>query len=208
MTKVKICGITNSEDAIIAQEAGVDFLGFIFAKSPRQISIDSAKEILSELSSDVKTVGVFVDEDKDTLGKIVQQLPRLDYLQLHGNESTDYCDLFKQRGIIKAFRIKDNNSIDEIAAYKDRVNMVLLDTFSKESYGGTGKVFDWDIAKDAAKYEIPIILSGGLNPDNVEDAVKVAQPYMVDVSSGVESSPGKKDQVLVRQFIETVKNIS
>lgn len=205
MAKVKICGITNLEDALIAEKAKADFLGFIFAKSPRKIGIDSANAIFSKLSSDIKVVGVFVNEDEKSLKRIVKELPRLDYLQLHGDETPDYCNAFNQKGIIKVFRIKDKDSIRDIEEYRNRVDIILLDTFSKENYGGTGKVFDWEVAKAALDYEIPVILSGGLTPDNVKKAVQFVEPYAVDVSGGVETSFGKKDSELIKKFIKIVK---
>jgi phosphoribosylanthranilate isomerase len=197
MVRIKICGITNLEDALIAVEAGADALGFVFFKgSSRNISPEQAKVIIRRLPPFVQTVGLFVNEESATVNLIADQCG-LDIIQLHGDESPEYCTNVKRR-IIKAFRVKDESSLADIASYP--VSACLLDTWSPAAYGGTGKVFNWSIAAKAAT-ERTIILAGGLNPENVGEAIAAVQPYAVDVSSGVESSPGYKDKTKVFEFI-------
>ncbi len=204
MVKVKICGITNLEDALYAQEAGADFLGFIFAESPRRIEPEKAKEIIGRLSEGVKIAALFANERKEVVYDIVGALSRVDFLQFHGDETPEYCGHFCGKKIIKAFRVKNEESINRIQNFNN-VNFVLLDSYSEKAYGGTGKGFSLDLALKAKEFNIPIFLSGGLNPDNVKDAIEKVMPFCVDVSSGVEKSPGKKDHALVRRFINNVK---
>jgi len=204
MVKVKICGITNLEDAIYAQEAGADFLGFVFAKSPRRIEPEKAKEIIGRISERVNIVALFVNERKDIVHDIGCKLGRVDFLQFHGDETPEYCGHFSGKKIIKAFRVKDKESINRIENFSS-VDYALLDGYSEKTYGGTGKGFDLDLALKAKEFDVPIFLSGGLNPDNVKQAAEKVMPYCVDVSSGVEIRPGKKDHALVRRFINNVK---
>ena len=187
MVKVKICGITNLEDAVIAVEAGADALGFVFFReSPRNISPENAAAIIRHLPPFVQTVGLFVNEDPAIVNAVADQCG-LDLVQLHGDESPDYCTAIKRR-VIKAFRVKDDSSLDKIAQYQ--VAACLLDAWSLTAPGGTGKTFNWEIAARVAASHC-IILAGGLTPENVADAVAAVKPYAVDVSSGVESEPGK-----------------
>jgi len=204
MVKIKVCGITNLDDAIYAQEAGADFLGFVFAESPRRIEPEKAKEIICRISEKVGIVALFVNEVKDTVHDIADKLGRVDFFQFHGDESPEYCGQFYGKKIIKAFRVKDEESINRIRDYGS-VDYALLDGYSEKAYGGTGKGFDLDLALKAKAFDIPIFLSGGLNPDNVKQAAEKVMPYCVDVSSGVEISPGKKDHALVKRFINTAK---
>lgn len=204
MVRVKICGITNLEDALMAVEAGADALGFVFFRgSPRYISADRAAAIIRRLPPFIQTVGLFVNEELATVNAGADQCG-LDLVQLHGEETPDYCAAVNRR-IIKAFRVKDLASLDEMTNY--HVAAYLLDAWSPAAHGGTGTTFNWEIAARAAASH-RIILAGGLTPDNVAGAVATVHPYAVDVSSGVESGPGKKDVALVRAFIRAVRHQS
>ena len=201
MVRVKICGITNLEDALMAVEAGADALGFVFfSGSPRNISPEQAAAIICRLPPFVQTVGLFVNEEPATVNSVADRCG-LDLVQLHGEESPDYCSAVKRR-IIKAFRVKDASTLDEISNY--RVAAFLLDAWSPAAHGGTGTTFNWEIAARAAALH-SIILAGGLTPENVAGAVATVNPYAVDVSSGVESAPGKKDAGKVSSFIRSCK---
>ncbi|MFC1807754.1 phosphoribosylanthranilate isomerase [Candidatus Omnitrophota bacterium] len=206
MAKVKICGITNLEDAKVAQDAGADFLGFVFADSPRRIEADKARSIIENTSADIKIVALFVNEDKDRVAEVISTLGRVDVLQFHGDEMPEYCEQFKDIGIIKAFRIKDKESIDKISEYS-QISYILLDAFHKDLYGGTGETFEWSLTKQAKRFNLPIFLSGGLNHENVKEAILKTNPFCVDVSSGVEKDPGKKDPQLVKKFIAQAKSV-
>ena len=201
MVKVKICGITNLEDALMAVEAGADALGFVlFQGSSRYISPEKAADVIRLLPPFVQTVGLFVNEDLATVHLLADQCG-LDIIQLHGEESPDYCAAVHRR-VVKAFRVKDASSLDELSNY--RVAAALLDAWSPAAHGGTGTTFNWDLAALASATH-PIILAGGLNPENVALAVATVKPYAVDVSSGVESRPGIKDAGLVSRFIRAAK---
>ena len=200
--KVKICGITNIDDAMAAVSVGADALGFVFFQgSPRYISPDAAAAIIRKLPSFVMTIGVFVDEKPDQIEMIIASTG-LDVIQLHGDEPPEMCAF--SRRIIKAIRVKSLASLDPVVHYRDKVSAFLLDTFSPNSFGGTGQKFNWDIATHAKQFG-RIILSGGLTPDNIIEAVKQVEPYGVDVSSGVELRKGKKDHLKMRLFIERAK---
>ena len=200
---VKICGIMSLPDAKCAIEAGADALGFIFyPRSPRFLDLEKASRLLRDLPRKMIKVGVFVDEPHEFLEHYLEELP-LDYVQLHGHESPEYCSHVSSK-VIKGLRIRDRNDIMSVGEY--RISYYLLDTFSNEEFGGTGKVFDWKIALEAKKVlASPIILSGGLTPENVAEAVEVVCPYGVDVSSGVEVSPGVKDHRKVREFVNNAR---
>ena len=206
MTKIKICGITNLDDALAAADLGADLLGFVFSeKSPRQIKIGDAARIIKSLPKSVSTVGLFVNQTELAV-KMIFDKCQLDYFQFHGDESPDYCDRLKEKGkIIKAFRIKDEQTIKSLADYD--VEMYLLDAYQEDKFGGTGSVFNWDLAVRAKEYGKSIILAGGLKPENVARALRKVRPYAVDVSSGVEKNPGKKDVRLVKKFIEQVRSV-
>jgi phosphoribosylanthranilate isomerase len=197
--KVKICGITNLEDASNAVELGADALGFIFAPSPRQIAPQKASEIIRAIPPLVKTVGVFVNEAPATIREVMQHCG-LDLIQLHGDESPAFCDEFMPYAI-KALRIKDESSLQLSQAYHGTIRALLLDTYSKDMVGGTGKTFDWDLAVRIKNQGIPIILSGGLTPSNIAQAINTVRPYAVDVNSGIESYPGKKDYILMKAMM-------
>jgi phosphoribosylanthranilate isomerase len=208
---VKICGITNVEDARWAVNLGAEFIGLNFvAESPRKVSLDKAAEIVSGLPAFVKAVGVFVNPTVKDLEKILKKVP-LRILQLHGNETKDQILEIKERfqlPVWKAVRVKDASSLEDIAALKGTIDMVLLDTFSPVETGGTGKTFDWNLAVKAKECGIPLILSGGLNPDNVQTAKKQVGPYALDVASGVEKEghPRKKDIEKMKQFVLKAKS--
>lgn len=205
-TKIKICGITNIEDAYAAIDSGTDALGFIFVpNTPRYVKPQAASLIIGELPPFITTVGVFANEPVETVLQAVQDCG-LNAVQLHGSETPEYCSEINARGrvpIIKAFRVKDGQSLSQIPKYK--VSAYLLDTYVKGKKGGTGETFNWELAKEAKTYG-RIIVAGGLTPDNVAQAVEHIKPYAVDVSSGVESSPGKKDHARIKAFIENVRD--
>ena len=200
-TKVKICGTTSLNDALLAIESGADAVGFIFYKeSPRNISQKDVKDIVVQLPPFIETVGVFVNETSDKVNRIAEQC-RLTAVQLHGDESPAFCRRIKRR-VIKAVRVKDAESLKGMSGYD--VSGYLLDAFNEESRGGTGKIFDWNLALRAKK-QGPVIIAGGLNPFNVYTAIHRVKPYGVDVCSGVEKSPGVKDSEKVGEFIKAVR---
>jgi phosphoribosylanthranilate isomerase len=203
MVKVKICGITRLEDALLAVEAGADALGFVFFhESPRHIFPEQAAAIIRHLPPFVQTVGLFVDEALETVNKTAG-LCGLDIIQLHGKETPEYCEAVRRR-VIKAFRVKDITCLEPMNTYQ--ASAFLLDAWSPTAHGGTGRTFNWEIAACAAQVS-RIILAGGLTPDNVAEAILQVRPYGVDVSSGVESSPGKKDSRKLTEFISNAKSI-
>lgn len=206
--KVKICGITNAEDAAAAVDAGADALGFVFhRKSQRYIEPTLARQIIMSLPPLVTPVGVFVNEDQQVVRKLMDDCG-LALAQLHGNESVTYCQELS-RPILKALRVKDRSTFLALAEFRGRAGVrgFLLDAFSDQAFGGTGQVIDWQLAAEAAK-AASILLAGGLTPDNVEKAIQAVRPYGVDVSSGVERGPGQKDHDKVRAFIRAVRFVS
>jgi len=199
--KIKICGITNLEDALASIEYGADALGFVFyPNSPRYVIPEKAAEIMAQLPPFITTVGVFVNEEPAKIKEIMSSA-QLRVLQLHGDETPQACSTWKP--VVKAFRVKDFVDLKPLELYKG-VAAYLIDSFAPSSYGGTGQIFNWDIAVEAKKFG-NIILSGGLTPENIEKAVSWVKPYAVDVSSGVETAKGKKDLKKVRKFIERAK---
>jgi phosphoribosylanthranilate isomerase len=199
--KVKVCGTTRLKDALLAVKCGADAIGFIFyKKSPRCVSAKTAKEICSKLPPFVHRVGVFVNETAEKINRTADRCG-LDAVQLHGDESPAFCKKIKCR-VIKAVRVKDSASLKEMSRYA--VDAFLLDTYKEDQWGGTGKVFDWKLAARTRKYG-PVIIAGGLNPRNVKAAIQKVRPYGVDVSSGVEQSPGKKDPKKVKAFLKAVR---
>ncbi len=203
MAKIKICGITNLEDAKLAMEAGADMLGFVFAPSPRRVTPEQAAAIIAGLPAGVLKIGVFVDSDVASVRKTME-LCHLDRAQLHGSETPEFCRDLGAGKVIKAFRVRDAAILEVLPRYK--VYAFLLDAYDPTRAGGTGQTFDWDIAEKAKKYG-KIILSGGLNPANVEAAITRVRPFAVDVSSGVESKLGKKDPAKVKEFVERAKGV-
>ena len=193
--------MTNLKDVKVAVDGGVDAVGFIFyKKSPRSVTMQAVRKIVLELPPFVDSVGVFVNETAEQINKIADRC-NLDRVQLHGNESPTFCKKIRRR-VIKAIRVKDIQSLKKLSDYP--VSSFLLDTFSEDQYGGTGRVFDWNLAYPAKKYG-PIILAGGLTPNNVRQAIQRIQPYGVDVCSGVESQPGIKDHQKMQTFLKNVK---
>lgn len=205
MVRIKICGITNLEDALLAAELGADALGFIFyPKSPRAVSPEAAREIIRRLPPFVLTVGVFVDEEPARVQEIAAYAG-LDWLQLHGAESPDSCRTVGRR-VIKGFRVKGEESLALLEPYHGAVQAFLLDTYRPGTPGGTGETFDWELAHRAKEFG-PIILAGGLIPDNVAEAIRTARPAAVDVASGVEAAPGKKDPDKLKTFMEAARSV-
>lgn len=202
MVRVKVCGITNSDDAFRAVDLGADALGFIFYKgSKRYIDPRDAHRIISSLPPFVSSVGVFVNQGADEIKEAVET-SGVDTVQLHGDETPEFCTLLPYK-LIKAVRVKDTVNTEEVELYP--VLAILFDKHTDEMYGGTGKSFDWGALKGIAISK-KVILSGGLTPENVFRAIETVRPYGVDVSTGVEDSPGKKNHIKMRKFIEAVKN--
>jgi phosphoribosylanthranilate isomerase len=201
---VKICGITNLKDARKAFEAGVDFIGFNFYRpSSRYVTPRTARRILRRLPKKVAAVGVFVNEREDKMLAIAREVG-LDYLQLHGEESPEtVARLARNLPVIKAVRVRNSFRTAELARFK-RVSAFLLDGFDRRRHGGSGKTFRWNMAL-RAKRAGRIFLAGGLTPKNVTEAIRSAKPYAVDVCSGVEAKPGKKDPALVANFMRAVR---
>lgn len=206
MIRVKICGITNWADAELAVDAGASLIGLNFWKeSPRYIPPAHAIEIVRRLPRRVQAVGVFVDEPAEIVSSIAQQL-NLNAVQLHGGESTEtVINVAASFPVIKAFTVASDFKPAILADFRAAA-MFLLDGSSKGKRGGTGKTFDWQIARRAARYG-PILLAGGITPENVAEAIRVAQPFGIDVCSGVEVKPGQKDPARVRALIEIVRMI-
>jgi len=195
--RVKICGITNREDALLAVEAGAHALGFIFAKSPRQVTPEQAAEIIAALPPFVQTVGVFVDGEVE---RVLERCP-LDAVQFHGEEPPE--TLARVSGVrrIKAFRVAGSDDLAPLACYREVADAFLLDARIPGVAGGTGQCFPWRLAREARRFGRPVILAGGLTPENVPEAIEAGAPDPVDVSSRVEASPGRKDPELVRRFV-------
>jgi phosphoribosylanthranilate isomerase len=203
--KVKICGITSAPDAVAAAEAGADALGFMFYdQSPRHVSTRVAADIIRELPPFVIKVGVFVNAPEDLVLRAIGDCG-LNVLQFHGDETPEYCTQFGLMSV-KAFRIRDADSLKPLVDFP--TDAWLLDAFSPEARGGTGSTFNWDLALEAGKLGKPIFLAGGLTPENVAEAVGKVRPFAVDVSSGVESAPGKKDRARVKSFIRAAKSVA
>ena len=205
ITRVKICGTTNYDDAAMAVDLGADALGFIFASSPRMIEPDKAREIIMKLPPFVKSVGVFVNEDIKKIMDIAEYCG-LDNIQLHGSESPETCEALMPR-TIKVLKLKDTSTDEDFLKYRGRIKAFLLDTYSKNAAGGTGKTFNWDLALNIKNSGIPVILAGGLNPSNIREAIEKVRPYAVDAVSGVENNPGKKDCALMKKFFEEINAV-
>jgi len=201
--KVKICGITNWTDAQCAVEAGVQFLGFNFyRRSPRYIRPALARQIIRRLPARVSSVGVFVNEPEANMLAIAQRVG-LDYLQLHGDESPEQVATLKRKiPVIKAIRVRDSFRAKQLDSFS-RATAILLDGFDGRRHGGTGKTFNWRLARGSNGVR-RIFLAGGLTPENVAEAIRVAHPYAVDVCSGVEARPGKKDPARIIALMAAV----
>ncbi|MFO7890770.1 MAG: phosphoribosylanthranilate isomerase [bacterium] len=197
ITKVKICGITNTKDALTAVKYGADALGFVFASSRRKITLKKARQIISQLPPFINTVGVFMDQSLEYVRKAID-LTGIDLVQLHGNETSEYCNRLS-KGVIKGIQVNGGRTVEDLLSLMGsyRVSAFILD-----SGAGSGKTFNWEILSEI-KY--PLIIAGGLTPQNVGKLIKRFQPYAVDVSSGVENLPGKKDEDKMKRFIQEVK---
>lgn len=201
--RVKICGITSATDALTAVAAGADALGFMFyPPSPRYLTVDAARAITRELPPFVARVGVFVDADEDRIVETVKRVG-LDTVQLHGSESAEFAARLTGCRVIKAMRMEGPAALERLAGFREF--SWLLDSYVAGSFGGTGQTFNWDLACEAVRRGGRVILAGGLTVDNVARAVAAVGPYAVDVSSGVEVSPGRKDPAKVREFIAAAK---
>ncbi|HKH77696.1 MAG TPA: phosphoribosylanthranilate isomerase [Rubrobacteraceae bacterium] len=203
MVKVKVCGITNPEDARAAATAGAAAIGLIFAESPRKVGIEEAREVAAALPEDILKVGVFVNAEPDEVVRIAREVG-LDYAQLHGDEGPEDVTAVRGDGVkvIKALRVRAAADLVEIEVYG--ADLYLLDAYSEKARGGTGTRFDWGLAK-SLKGRANILISGGLGPENVRDAVSYFEPWGVDASSSLESAPGKKDRDRVRRFVFAAK---
>lgn len=203
VTKVKVCGVTNVEDALVAVEEGADAVGLIFAPSPRQVDVEAAREVARALPDGVVKVGVFVDEAPGEVLRISEAVG-LDLAQLHGDEGPEAVTAVRDGGVgvIKAVRVRDAGSLAGLDEYG--ADLLLLDAYSGKARGGTGERFDWEVAK-SVRGRANIVVSGGLGPDNVGEAVRYFEPAWVDAVSSLEKAPGKKDPEKVRRFIRAAK---
>jgi phosphoribosylanthranilate isomerase len=200
--RVKVCGITSAEDALAAVEAGSDALGFMFyQQSSRYVSLEEAAGIMANLPPFITKTGVFVDASREAIDLAISCCP-LDVIQLHGSETPEMCANFS-RPVIKAFRIAGEKSLGLLPSYQ--TSAWLLDSYVPGQLGGTGAKFNWNLAVSAGRLGRPIILAGGLTPENVAEAIRQTRPFAVDVSSGVEFSPGRKDPGKMREFIHAVR---
>jgi phosphoribosylanthranilate isomerase len=203
MVYVKVCGITTPEDALTAAGSGADAVGLVFAESPRQLSVEDAREIAGALPDGVLKVGVFVDEEPEEVFRIAREVG-LDYAQLHGDESPQTVTALREGGVkvIKALSVR---GADSLAAMDDyNADLFLLDAWSEKARGGTGERFDWEVAKSYGGRG-NILVSGGLTPENVREAIRFFEPYGVDASSSLEDAPGKKNAERVRRFVSAAK---
>lgn len=205
-TRVKICGMTNREEALHAAAEGVDALGFIFAtKSPRYISPSGARDIISDLPPFVDRVGVFLNETQKDVEDIASYCG-LTTLQLHGSEPPEYCEKLSYK-IIKSFQVKPDFDFSLLKAYEDKVSAFLFDTYHKDKDGGTGEIFDWSLVAELDT-ALPVILAGGLGTENVARAIKEIRPFAVDVNSTLETDPGVKDLELISRLLANVNSLS
>ena len=202
---VKICGITCVEDALAAAQAGAHAIGLMFyEKSPRHVSLATAAAISHALPPEIVRVGVFVNAEEATVRRALAECT-LNVLQFHGEETPEYCRGFEAM-TVKALRVRDAASLDALEAYS--TDAFLLDAYTPDAHGGTGARFDWDLAVAAKeRFRKPLFLAGGLTAENVAEAVRRVQPFGVDVSSGVESAPGKKDAAKIRAFVAAAKSV-
>ncbi|HID98491.1 MAG TPA: phosphoribosylanthranilate isomerase [Thermodesulfobacteriaceae bacterium] len=206
MVRIKVCGLTDPEEAVRVAQAGVHAVGLVFARSPRKVDRELARNIVSVLPPFIQTVGVFVDQAPEEISAITDYCG-LDLIQLHGSETPEVCRSLFPRAV-KAWRVRSEEDVDRLIPYEPHVRGFLLDAWSPEARGGTGKTFDWSLAVCAVrKLSKPVMLAGGLNPENIARAVKMVRPWGVDVSSGVEISPGKKNMDKVTKFIEIVHGL-
>lgn len=205
MTRVKICGITSVKDALLAAESGVDAIGLVFyRKSSRFVSVEQAAEIVTALPPFVSTVALFLNPSEDYVYEVIQGV-HCNLLQFHGDESASFCEGF-DHAYIKALAMgSDESSVQEVVEQHSSSRGWLLDSHSAGHMGGSGKIFDWNTIP--AELQRPVILAGGLTPDNVAQAVSSTEVYGVDVSSGVESAPGIKDAKKIKHFMQEVRRV-
>ena len=204
MVFVKICGITNLEDALAATRAGADALGFNFYKrSPRYISPTDARNVVKQLHDSVMTVGVFVNEDEPERVERIADEVGLKAVQLHGDESPEYCRALKDRFVIKALRVGSNFSPQSVKEFE--ADAILLDAFAGRVRGGTGRVVDWNVAREVSELVPKLFLAGGLSPENISEAIATVKPFAIDACSSLESAPGRKDAERVRAFIKVAR---
>ena len=203
MVRVKVCGITTPDDARTAAGSGADAIGLVFAESPRKVSIEEAQEIAAALPDGVLKVGVFVNEEPEEVLRIVREVG-LDYAQLHGDEGPENVTDVREGSVkvIKALRIRSEESVEAMDDYE--ADLFLLDAWSEKARGGTGERFDWGVAKSLSGRG-NIVVSGGLDPGNVREAIRLFEPYGVDASSSLEDAPGKKNKERVRRFVVAAK---
>ncbi len=207
-TRIKMCGLTREKDVIAGVDVGLDALGFIFHdRSPRNVYPDFVRAIVSKIPPFINCVGVFVDRDREEVEEIVEYCG-LSHAQLHGSETPKYCERIERFAapchVVKGFRVSDTSRKDEFTPYDDLVHGYLLDTYVKGSPGGTGSSFDWSIIQ-RLDLQRPMILAGGLNPENVVEAISTVAPFGVDVNSGVEVEPGIKDHESLAEFVGRVR---
>lgn len=204
MTLIKICGITNLNDAHAALAAGADALGFNFYKlSPRYIAPESAREIINTLPGEIFTVGVFVNEGSPEAVRSIANQSGVRAVQLHGDESPDYCRALNS--VIKTFAVSNDFDLRQLQSYE--VDAIMMDTKDNRLRGGTGRVFDWSIARQVSQLVPKLYLAGGLSPENVCDAIKMVQPYAVDACSSLEDKPGIKNHERMRVFVSKVRSV-
>jgi phosphoribosylanthranilate isomerase len=203
MTMVKVCGITNAGDARVAADAGADAVGLVFAESPRRMSVEEARGVCIALPENVLRVGVFVDVEPAEILRVSRELG-LDLVQLHGDETPETVTAVREGGVkvMKAVRVRDAASLEALDGYE--ADLFLLDAYSEKVRGGTGERFDWGLAKSLRGRD-NIVVSGGLGPENVREAVEFFEPFGVDASSSLEDGPGRKNGELVRRFVLAAK---
>jgi len=203
MVKVKVCGIKEPGDALVAADAGADAIGLVFAESPRRVSVEEAQEVTAALPEGILKVGVFVDAEPEEVLRIAEVVG-LDYAQLHGDEDPETVAEIRGSGlgVIKALRVRNAEVLAAVERYE--ADLFLLDAWSVKARGGTGERFDWGLAT-SLKGRDNILVSGGLNPENVREAIEFFEPYGVDASSSLEERPGKKDGERVRRFVSAAK---
>jgi phosphoribosylanthranilate isomerase len=209
MIKIKICGVTNSQDALWAANLGADYIGLNFyAQSPRKVSPKNAKDIVAQLPPFVQSVGIFVNEDLAVITKTIKA-SAVKTVQLHGQETPEFCDSVKALGVrvIKAISLSGPLNPEELLPFESKVDHFLFDTHSAELPGGTGQTFDWTWLQRVTEITKPWFLAGGLTPDNVAEAIRVTHPPAVDVCSGVERLPTRKDYEAMKRFIQAVRAV-
>jgi phosphoribosylanthranilate isomerase len=206
MTFIKICGITNLDDALAAVDAGADALGFNFYKpSPRYIAPETTREIINQLPTTILTVGVFVNEPSPQSVEDLARQSGVTAIQLHGDESPDYCHAIENRYVIKALAAEADFDMQRALDYE--VDAILLDTKHDTLRGGTGRVFDWSIAIEVRRAVPKLYLAGGLGIENIEDAIESVDPFAVDACSALEEKPGKKSHERMRAFVKAIRSV-